>query len=415
MQNTAEPSLEGSLETRREARRETRRDGLDAIIVGGGAVALTAALALCAKSQQGGKSALKCALIHQQTPAPLSSELDPRVYALAPDVLAELASIGVELNDARTQPYQQMRVWDSKSTLEFNAADYGWHALGKIVEHRVLIDALWQALQRSNVRLIQAHASLSFDERGALIDSTDETLRAELVIAADGANSPLRSQAGIKAAIYDYQQSAIVVNVKTDAAQPLSCAWQRFYADTTLAFLPLPNGVLNVVWSMPALAAKRLSAISDSAFLAELQLASQSKAGQLSEPGARISLPLHRMLAERYVQNGVVLVGDAAHCVHPMAGQGLNMGLRDCFTLAQYIAGASGKAAILRALRRYERERRSENSISTFGIDALQKLFAPANGPIAIARRLGLEAVNQITPLKRLFAELAAGKIAGWR
>ena len=410
MQNAAEHRPETGPETRRES----RRDGLDAIIVGGGAAALTAALALCADPQQIGKTALKCALVHQQTPATLSTELDPRVYALAPDVLAELAKLGVEFSPARTQPYQLMRVWDAQSTLEFSATEYGWPALGEIVEHRVLIDALWQALQRSNVRLIEAQASLSFDERGALIDTADETLRAELVIAADGANSPLRTQAGIKAAAHDYQQSAIVVNVKTDAAQPLSCAWQRFYADSTLAFLPLPGGVLNVVWSLPSPAAERLLAMSDSAFLVDLQLASESKAGQLSEVGRRVSAPLQRLLAERYVQNGVVLVGDAAHCVHPMAGQGLNMGLRDCFTLAQCLTTAHGKAAYPRALRRYERERRSENSISTFGIDALQKLFAPANGPVALARRFGLQAVNQITPLKRLFAELAAGKIAGW-
>jgi ubiquinone biosynthesis UbiH/UbiF/VisC/COQ6 family hydroxylase len=401
------------MESSREPKLATRRDALDAIIVGGGAVALTAALAL-SYAPENGKTALKCALVQKQAPEPLRAELDPRVYALAPDVLAELTQLGVILASARTHPYQHMRVWDANSGLEFNAAEYGWHALGEIVEHRVLIDALWQALKRSTVRILEANASLSFDARGALIDTPNETLRAELIIAADGAHSPLRLAAGIKSTAHDYQQTALVLNVKTDAPQPLTCAWQRFYADTTLAFLPLPNGVFNVVWSLPSPAAERMMALPDAAFLAELQSASMGRAGQLSAPGLRQSAPLQRMLAERYVQNGVVLVGDSAHCVHPMAGQGLNMGLRDSFTLARHLQNNASKAERQRALRRYERERRSENSISTYGIETLQSLFTPDKGPIALARRLGLQAVNQITPIKRLFAELAAGKIAGW-
>jgi ubiquinone biosynthesis UbiH/UbiF/VisC/COQ6 family hydroxylase len=385
-----------------------RREIFDAIIVGAGAVALFTALTLHRQQRRVLLLAAGEALLDT------GDTLDARVYALAPDTTEALERCDVPVASlARVQSYTHMRVWDAAAELAFDAAQLGWPALGYIVEHRVLLAQLWAAVQRANISCVFAKAQLLNDARGSFVEAGDERLRAHLLLAADGLQSPLRAAAGISVKRQDYGQQALVFNVRSATQQ--HCAWQRFVEGSTLALLPLPGRYVNVVWSMPDAMCNRRAALSDDALLAELHDLSQARLGTLAEPGPRQSIALQQQHAERYVQDDVVLLGDAAHGVHPMAGQGLNLGLRDVLCLSEKLTGVDLQStAKSRALRAYERERKSENQIALWGIHALQQMFQSERGLLAQARRLGLQAVQNVNPLKRLFAELAAGKTAGW-
>jgi 2-polyprenylphenol 6-hydroxylase len=390
----------------------------DAVVCGGGPVACVAALAL---QQQG----LQVLLLGTEAKVePLSAELDLRVYALAPDVLSFLQTLGVTLRThPRSQRYEHMQVWTEARTaakhLRFAAQDYGWPELGCIVEHRVLMHQLQQALQQSQVRALPGSAELQQDERGWRVEQRNDAqpdalnvYRARLVLAADGVNSRLRQQAGIEARTYVYPQRALIAHLRASdaSAQAQHTAWQRFVDGGSLALLPLPESRFSMVWSTSIAHAEHLLQLSDEAFLAELKASADLPFHAWSELSERRSIELKRVLAERYVLPGFALIGDAAHAVHPLAGQGLNLGIRDVDCLCQQLQ----KQKPERALRAYERERKSENAISAYSLESLQKLFAVQQGPLVPLRAIGMRAVHEFVPLRRLLAELAAGKIAGW-
>lgn len=388
----------------------SRRDQFDAIVVGGGPVALASALGLA-------RAGLQAALTLDHEPASFNphSAIDLRVYALAPDVCAWLKQLGVWqfVEEQRHCEFQSMQVWDASSSgsLRFTAAEYGWPALGTIVEHGLLCSALWQAVQACETISV-VHGLVEKTER---VDSltvasvSDRTLRGRLLVAADGADSQLRKHLGIATYQLDYRQSALVTTLSSELPHQ-HCAWQRFLPDGPIAMLPLANGQCSMVWTLPTARADVQAALSDEACLAEIQRAFGDVLGRFTQIGARRTAPLQLRLAHEYVRDNVVLVGDAAHLVHPLAGQGLNLGLRD----SQCLARELGKTQSLNsALRRYERERKSENELAARGIDALQRVFTPARGPLAWSRGLGMTALHSLAPIKRLFAELATGNRAG--
>jgi 2-octaprenyl-3-methyl-6-methoxy-1,4-benzoquinol hydroxylase/2-octaprenylphenol hydroxylase len=346
-------------------------------------------------------------------------EVDLRVVALAPSSVDLFGRLGAweEISAARASAYRHMRVWDALAPgeLKFDAAAEGHAALGWIVENRLIQSVLWQALQREARITLHCPAKVSgtdaTDDRRHLTLDDGTIIAARLVVAADGADSPLRGLLGIATHERDYGQRAVVAHVSTERAHE-STAWQRFLPAATLAFLPLADGRSSIVWSVPQGDAERLLALDDDAFRAELGAAFDFRLGRITAATPRASFPLRMRLAERYLAPRFVLIGDAAHVVHPLAGQGVNLGLRDVWELRSALAAAREVKRDFAAeslLRCYERRRRSDNTLSAQAFDAIQRVFGSDAMAVAALRGAGLSLVDKIAPLKRAFARHAAG------
>jgi len=393
----------------------SRRGGCDVLVVGAGMVGAALALALA-------RADFAVALIETKAPAPwrAEDELDLRVVALAPSAIDLLREVEAwpAIRAARASAYRRMRVWDAAAPgeLTFDAADSGEPALGWIVENRLVTHALWQACEReprialrcparvAGSTLDGARRVLEFDDGG--------TLAAQLVVAADGAESPLRALAGIDVRERDYVQRALVAHVATERPHE-STAWQRFLPQATLAFLPLADGRSSIVWSAPAAEAARLLALDAAAFCAQLGAAFDFRLGRVTATTARAAFPLRLRLAETYLAPRLALIGDAAHVVHPLAGQGVNLGLRDVTELRDALVAARTRGADFAAapaLRRYERRRRSDNALSAHAFDAIQRTFGSDAPALAALRGAALGALDRLGPLKGLFARHAAGR-----
>jgi 2-octaprenyl-3-methyl-6-methoxy-1,4-benzoquinol hydroxylase/2-octaprenylphenol hydroxylase len=398
----------------------SRRSELDVVVVGAGVAGSAMALALV-------RAGFGVTLVEARSPAQWQAgdEVDPRVVALAPDSVSLLDELGVwpSVLAARASAYRRMQVWDALAPgeLTFDAADRGEAALGWIVENRVLQHVLWRALKApcatGNLARLLCPAEVVAVENesdGVAVELADGTrLRARLLIAADGAASPLRRRFGIGTRDRDYAQRAIVAHVGTERAHQAT-AWQRFQPGGPLAFLPLSDGRSSIVWSRPDDEAARLLALDESAFRAELGCAFDFRLGTITTTTLRHAFPLRLRLAERYVAGRCVLVGDAAHAVHPLAGQGLNLGLRDVRCLAALLARAQQRGSdpgAANLLRRYERERRSENTLAARGLDLIERSFGTEAMPVAATRGLMLSLVNRLQPLKHWLGDAAAGRL----
>ncbi|HMM65304.1 MAG TPA: UbiH/UbiF/VisC/COQ6 family ubiquinone biosynthesis hydroxylase [Dokdonella sp.] len=397
----------------------SRRGELDVVVVGAGVAGSAMALALVG-------AGFDVALVEARAPATwqATDEVDARVVALAADSVGLLDGLGVwnAVSAARASPYRYMRVWDALAPgqLDFDAADRGEAALGWIVENRLLQHVLWQALGApadggNPARLLCPAEVVEVENEGAavtvgLADGT--RLRARLLIAADGAASPIRQRLGIATRDRDYGQRAIVAHVGTERGHEAT-AWQRFQPGGPLAFLPLADGRSSIVWSLQSAEADRLLALDDDAFRGELGCALDFRLGAITSVTRRYAFPLHMRLAERYVCGRCVLIGDAAHAVHPLAGQGLNLGLRDVANLGAQLARARQRGSdpgAAHVLRRYERERRSENTLAARGLDLIERSFGSDLMPLGGLRGLALAAANRLPPLKRLLGDAAAGR-----
>jgi 2-octaprenylphenol hydroxylase len=392
----------------------SRRGVHDVAIVGAGMVGAALALRL---TQQG----FDVALIESREPAVWNSsdELDLRVVALAPSSIEFLENVGAwhAISDARIASFRRMRVWDASApgSLHFDAADRGEASLGAIVENRLIQSVLWNAMRSASIDAhVPAHvvATEIADDRRTLWFDDGTSLAARLVVAADGAESALRKMTGIETTDRDYAQRAIVAHVQT-ARPHESTAWQRFLPDATLAFLPLADGRSSIVWSLPETDATQLLALDDAAFCRELGAAFDFRLGEITAVTKRVAIPLRMRLANTYVAPRFALVGDAAHVVHPLAGQGVNLGLRDAAELADILATAKTSNrdfSAAHALRRYDRRRRSDATLSAHGFDAIQRVFGNASPVLATLRGAGLALVDRIAPLKKAFARHAAGR-----
>lgn len=385
----------------------------DVIIVGAGMVGATLACAL-------GNMRLNVAMVEGQTPAVFDphGDYDLRVSAitLASRTIFENVGAWPGMVAGRVSPMREMRVWDGDgdARVDFDSAELGEPELGYIIENRVVAAGLWDRLRDlANVGILCPTSITELvlhDDAAEVTLSDGQTLRARLVVGADGARSRVRALAGIATRGWGYQQDAIVATVRTEQAHRQT-AWQRFLPTGPLAFLPLVEPHLcSIVWSCTRPRGTELMALEDVVFLQELQAAFGEDLGRMEAIGPRAAFPLVLSHAERYVLPRLALIGDAAHTVHPLAGQGVNLGLGDAAVLAQVIdetRHAQRDIGALSALRRFERWRKGDNLAMLGVTDAFQQFFGGhAAAPL---RNMGIRLFNRATPAKRWIMARAMG------
>ncbi|HET6804283.1 MAG TPA: UbiH/UbiF/VisC/COQ6 family ubiquinone biosynthesis hydroxylase [Frateuria sp.] len=389
---------------------------LDVAVVGGGMVGAATALALA-------RAGFATALLEARPPTPwrAEEEVDLRVVGLAASSIALLDGLDVwtSIRERRAASYARMHVWDARTgtALDFDAAAEGRAWLGWIVENGLVQWTLWQALEAAGVqRLCPAQVTgYEVREDRAVLEldaGAGASLSARLLVAADGAGSPLRRLAGLDTHGHDYGQRGVVAHVTTERPHQHT-AWQRFLPGGPLALLPLADGRSSIVWSLPEAEAQRVLALDDAAFCAELGVASDFRLGRVIASTRRAAFPLKLQLADRYQAERLVLLGDAAHAVHPLAGQGVNLGLRDVAELRDTLATARDAGRDIAAphvLRRYARRRRSADTLDAWSFDALGRIYAWQAPPLVAARALGVRLVDRLAPLKRRLAAHAAGR-----
>lgn len=346
-------------------------------------------------------------------------ELDLRVFAMSRASQRLLEGLGVwqQLPRDRLNAYDRMCVWDaqdapdSAAALRFDCAEIGEPDLGHIVEGRALQWLTLEAARRAGVAMIQAGVnSVDISDTAATLTLSDSRqLQARLIVAADGADSALRALLQIDAVGHSYHQQAVVAHVRT--AQPhRRTAWQRFLPTGPLALLPLGDGRSSLVWSVDSARADALMALTPDAFDNELTDASGAVLGRCTLSTPRAQFPLQLKVASQYVRPRFALLGDAAHSVHPLAGQGLNLGLLDCAALADLLGSLKpAQFGDLRALRHYERERKSENLLAATAFDGLNRLFSNSHPLLSGLRSAGLGSVGRVPALRRFFARNALG------
>jgi len=398
---------------------EAGAERVEVAIVGAGLVGGTLA---CALASHG----VKTALVDQLDPGAMTTDrFDGRASAIAASGQRLLAAIGVWPHlAARCEPIRQIRVSDGNAPLflHYNHAEIGPEFLGVMAENRHLRAANFARMAelKSALHLIAPAtvSHLSETRDAAMLHLADgRTITAAMVVTAEGRESKLRDQAGIKVTGWSYPQVAIVATIGLEKSHQ-GIAHERFLPAGPFAILPLPDedGVhrASLVWTERASTAAGYLALDEAAFLAEIDERVGGFLGRLSLIGPRFSHPLGLQFAARYTKGRLVLAGDAAHGIHPIAGQGLNLGLRDAAALTEVIVDARRLGLDIAnpdALGRYERWRRADNLMMAGVTDMLNRLFSNDIGPIKAARDLGLGIVNRIPPLKRVFMRHAMGTI----
>lgn len=393
-------------------------DPLQLIVVGAGPVGLLFAARLI---RQQAKRQFEIRIVDAQSPPGWRAKgTDPRVYALSRESQCLFGDRWPLIAAKRISPYRRMCVWEGDSpsgeaSITFDASDIGEPDLGHIVEDSLLRSVLLDELAESDVEISFGVGVESFsrEQNGIRVLLTDGSVcDADLVVGADGADSKVRACAEIDAFDKRYRQRAIVTHVETGEPH-LETAWQRFLPDGPLAFLPLADGRSSIVWTNSESAADRLLAADETEFLEALQTASAGVLGRLGPCSERFSFSLRLTHAVRYTGPRVALIGDAAHAVHPLAGQGMNLGLRDAAVLVDTLFTAL-KAGEYPAdefvLRRYERAQKAHNLSMQLAFDGLNELFSHHFPEWAApVRRVGMAVIERIRPAKRLLMRRALG------
>lgn len=401
------------------ATEKIRMNAYDVIIVGGGMVGLACASLLK-------DSSLKVAVVDKSA-IELEWEktsFDNRVSAINPQSQNMFKSMGVEISELDKSDYVKMFVWDGESTsgkIEFKAEEIKNETLGAIVENRRSRAAIFKSCHAaSNIDFYWQYQceSVVYKDDGAVLAMNNcngerVSLNAKLMIAADGSRSWLREQSKIKTTIKEYQQKAIVCRVKTELPHNKT-AYQRFDHYGPLAFLPLKNEhYCSIVWSVDDGYVKELMELSEQEFIERLTNTFESKLGAVLSVSQRFSFPLLEKTAETIIAPRLALVGDAAHAIHPLAGQGVNLGFADAKTLTEQILKSyqnDNDIGLLQNLRAYQRQRASDIWLMKKAMMSFKQLFGSKNPAIQMARSVALEKTNKIGWLKNAFVEKALGK-----
>lgn len=384
----------------------------DVVISGAGMVGATLACLLA-------KSAKRIAVLEVMPPPVFkpSDDFELRVSALSRFSQRVLEQSGAweGVINRRAVAYEDMVVWDATGSgeIRFSAAELGEPELGHIVENKIIQLALLEAMEaQSSIDLFCPARVQSFVHDGAqtvvTLDDGRE-LTAELLVGADGARSAVRELAGIGWQHEDYAQKGLVCVVRTELPHQAT-AWQRFMPSGPLAFLPLSDPhYSSIVWTLPADRADVLVKQDDTQFKAALSGALGNRLGAIEVLGARGAFPLAGSHAEHYVQEGIALIGDAAHTIHPLAGQGVNLGIKDAAELAQQLIAAKGHLGSMKTLRRYERARKGDNHLTQKTMEGFRLLFGNNSQPLQLIRNSGLSIANHLPLLKNTLARQAMG------
>lgn len=396
----------------------------DVVIIGAGIAGSALAVALAG---QGLSLALVEAQALQRKTLPDDSSVnnfDARVSALTPRSVRFLQSLGAwdAVAAYRHCPYGHMTVWDADGTgrIEFDCAEIKAPALGYIVENRAIVDGLLAAMDdapgihRYNPDCLE---SCQRQEDGSmeLHLESGEVVEAGLLVGADGALSRVREMLDFKTREWDYGHQALVCTVQM-AQEHQSTAWQRFLPSGPLAFLPLPGTddqhYCSIVWSLTDDRAAEMLALDDAAFCAELSRVFEGNLGGVVAVSKRFAFPLRQRHAVDYIQAGVALVADAAHTIHPLAGQGINLGLQDVAALAEELLAAHARGlepGQLDVLGRYQRRRKGENLLMMGAMDGFKRLFEQDALPLRWLRNAGMRGVARVAPLKQRLMRQAMG------
>lgn len=395
----------------------------DIVIVGAGIAGTALAVALSG-------AGLSIALIEAQAldspQLPLARgvhDFDPRVSALTPRSRAFLEKLGAweAIAAYRSCAYRHMTVWDAQGTgqIEFDRTEVNAPELGHIVENRAIVSALLHKVGTAGISLLspavlQSCTRLDSSRIVLTLDGGDK-LEAGLLVAADGAKSRVREIMGFRSREWDYGHHAIVATVEV-ARTHEDTAWQRFLPSGPLALLPLPGSdsrhYCSIVWSLQDHLVAAVLAQGDAAFCEALETASESRLGAVLASSRRLAYPLRQRHAVDYVQPGVALVADAAHTIHPLAGQGINLGLQDVAVLAKEIlAGHANGVSVgqLELLRRYQRRRKGENLMMMTAMDGFKRLFEQESLPLRWLRNAGMRRVDRLPLIKQQLIRHAMG------
>ena len=385
----------------------------DVIISGGGMVGATLA---CLLGQAGRKVAVIEASKPESKPSSFDSDspYDLRVSAIsrASQKVFEKINAWDAMLAKRALAYEVMDVWDAEGdgNVRFDAADIGEPNLGHIIENSVIQISLAETLTSfSNITVFQPAKLKHFDVTDECVEITMENgdqLSADLIVGADGANSQIRDLAGIDVTVDDYAQRGLVATVSTQQHHQYT-AWQRFQTTGPLAFLPLPDGSSSIVWTLPSDRADYYLSLNKTDFKLALAEAFDHKLGKITKVSDRAAFPLRGSQATPYVMERIALIGDAAHTIHPLAGQGVNLGIKDALELEQLTDCSD--CGSLKALRRYERARRGDNVMTMRAMEGFRLLFGHTAEPVKTVRNLGMNLFNQVPSIKNQVIKKAMG------
>ena len=379
---------------------------VDVVIVGGAMAGQALALSLA-------NSGLSIAVIEPHNPNPeLEADYHTRVSAITPKSEALLQSIGAWERIARKQAFSATRVWDQNShgNLDFEIDGERDH-LGHIIENDAIQRALFAALQDTSVVFLSAALNTMTQTGSGYQIQLDnqESIDCKLLIGADGARSRVRSLAGIEHSEHDYGQKAIVCNIRTD--KPLEhTTWQRFLADSIIALLPLENNIASIVWSAENPLADELMALSANEFAERLAQGVEYRFGRFEVLSEIQAFPLIERSSKDYVQENLALIGDAAHNIHPLAGQGINLGFGDVLELSEQLKANIDNFSDYLVLRKYARARRLDNELMAKTMTGLNWIYKENSEPMRILRGLGMNLVNHTPLLKSFFQKHALGE-----